>query len=68
MSEALQKISDFGFQKMKFHSIEAVLDPENKPCEKLLVRNGFIKEAHHKENFFSEGKFYDSLVYTKFIG
>src|SRR5688572_20483158 len=32
MSEALKKIVDFGFQTMKFHSIEAVLDPENKPC------------------------------------
>ncbi len=67
MSEAIQKTSDFGFQIMKFHSIEAVLDPQNKPCEKLLIRNGFIKEAHYKENFFSEGKFYDSLVYTKFV-
>lgn len=66
MTEAMAKIVEFGFDTMKFHSIEAVLDPQNIPCEKLLIHNGFIKEAHYKENFFSEGKFYDSLVYTKF--
>jgi len=66
MTEAIHKITDFGFQKMKFHTIEAVLDPNNIPCEQLLIHNGFTKEAHYKENFLSEGKFYDSLVYTKF--
>lgn len=66
MTEALNEILNFGFQTMKFHTVEAVLDPENKLCENLLIRNGFTKEAHYKENFFSEGKFYDSLVYTKF--
>lgn len=66
MTEAMQEIMKFGFQIMKFHTIEAVIDPENKPSENILLRNGFVKEAHHKENFFSEGKFYDSLVYTKF--
>lgn len=66
MSEAMQKIMNFGFHTMKFHTIEAVIDPNNKPSENILLRNGFIKEAHYKENFYSEGKFYDSLVYTKF--
>jgi ribosomal-protein-alanine N-acetyltransferase len=66
MTEAMKEIIHFGFQTMKFHTIEAVLDPENKPSENILIRNGFIKEGHYKENFFSEGKFYDSLVYTKF--
>jgi ribosomal-protein-alanine N-acetyltransferase len=66
MSEAMKTILDFGFETMKFHTIEAVLDPENKASENILIRNGFVKEAHYKENFFSEGKYYDSLVYTKF--
>lgn len=66
MSEALQRILDFGFQKMKFHTIEAVIDPENKASEKILLRNGFVQEAYFKENFCFEGKFYDSVVFTKF--
>ncbi len=66
MSETLQRILDFGFQILKFHTIEAVIDPENKPSEKILLRNGFIQEGYFKENFCFEGKFYDSVVFTKF--
>lgn len=66
MSEAMKEVINYGFNTLKFHTIEAVIDPENKPSENILLRNGFVKEAHFKENFFCEGKFYDSLVYTKF--
>lgn len=66
MSEAMNEILNYGFQILKFHTIEAVIDPQNKSSENVLIRNGFVKEAYFKENFFCEGKFYDSIVYTKF--
>lgn len=65
ISEALQKVVDYGFNQMKLHSIEAILDPENQGSEKVLLKNGFVKEAHLIENEFYEGRFLDTMIYSK---
>jgi ribosomal-protein-alanine N-acetyltransferase len=64
VSEALQRVVEYGFKDMKLHSIEAVLDPENKGSEKVLLKNGFVKEAHLIENEYYEGRFLDSMIYS----
>jgi ribosomal-protein-alanine N-acetyltransferase len=64
VSEALGKVIEYGFNEMKLHSIEAILDPENIGSEKVLVKNGFVKEAHLIENEFYEGRFLDSMIYS----
>ncbi|PVX47337.1 ribosomal-protein-alanine N-acetyltransferase [Flavobacterium sp. 103] len=64
VSEALQRVVEYGFKDMKLHSIEAVLDPENKGSEKVLIKNGFVKEAHLIENEYYEGRFLDSMIYS----
>nr|WP_315252564.1 GNAT family N-acetyltransferase [uncultured Flavobacterium sp.] len=65
VSEALQKVIDYGFNEMKLHSIEAILDPENKGSERVLLKNGFVKEGHLLENEYYEGRFLDSMIYSK---
>jgi [ribosomal protein S5]-alanine N-acetyltransferase len=65
VSEALQKVIEYGFNAMKLHSIEAILDPENTGSEKVLLKNGFVKEAHLIENEFYEGRFLDTLIYSR---
>ena len=65
MKEALTSVVDYGFKNMKLHSVEAILDPNNKASIALLERNKFRKEAHFKEDFFYNGKFFDSLVYSR---
>lgn len=64
MQEALVAVLNYGFNDMKLHSIEAIIDPENTASEKLLKRNNFVKEAHFKENCFFEGRFLDSIHYS----
>lgn len=64
MHEVLRAVIDYGFTIMKLHSIEANINPDNIASQKLLEKNGFVKEAHFKENFYWEGKFLDSAVYT----
>jgi Acetyltransferases, including N-acetylases of ribosomal proteins len=64
ISEAIAKVIDHGFNEMKLHSIEAIINPENTISRKILQKFSFIKEAYFKENFFFEGKFYDSEVYS----
>jgi len=64
MKEALEKALNFGFETLNFHSIEAVIDPQNSASEKLLQKVGFEKEAHFKENFFHNGQFLDTVIYS----
>jgi len=64
MSEALQTIIDYAFCKTDLHSIEANVSVDNKASMALLEKNGFIKEAHFKENYFYNGEFLDSIIYS----
>jgi ribosomal-protein-alanine N-acetyltransferase len=64
VSEAVKEVVKYGFNEMKLHSIEAIIDPENFGSEKVLQKSGFIKEAHLKENEFYEGRFLDSVIYS----
>jgi [ribosomal protein S5]-alanine N-acetyltransferase len=65
MTEATTAVLKFGFEKLNLHSIEANLNPENIASVKLIEKLGFRKEAHFTENYFFEGKFLDSLIYSK---
>ncbi|NRT15876.1 ribosomal-protein-alanine N-acetyltransferase [Flavobacterium sp. 28A] len=62
--EALKKVIAFGFNEMKLHTIEAVIDPNNTASEKVLLKSGFSKEAHFIENQFYEGRFLDTVIYS----
>ena len=64
-SEAVGIVVEFGFKEMKLHSIEAIIDPENGASEKVLQKNGFVKEGHLKENEFYDGKFLDCFIYSR---
>lgn len=64
VSEAVKEAVNYGFQVMKLHSIEAIIDPNNDASAKVLEKNGFIKEAHLKENEFYEGRFFDTVIYS----
>jgi len=65
MSEALKRAVEYGFNDLKLHSIEAIVHPNNIPSTKLLECNQFIKEAYLKDNQFFDGKFIDSVIYSR---
>jgi ribosomal-protein-alanine N-acetyltransferase len=58
ISEAINEVMNYGFNEMHLHSVEAIIDPNNLGSAKVLQKNGFIKEAHLKENEFYEGRFW----------
>ena len=64
MQEALTCVINFGFNQLKLHTIEGVIDPRNTASENVLLRNGFVKEAHFRENFLHQGEFLDSVHYS----
>lgn len=63
VTEAVKTMLHYAFTIAGFHSVDAVIDPENIASEKVLLKNGFRKEAHFKENEYFEGKFWDSVHY-----
>ena len=63
--EALQAVLKYGFEVMNCHSIEAVIAPQNVASARLLEKNGFVKEAHFRENCYFDGRFLDSVVYAQ---
>jgi [ribosomal protein S5]-alanine N-acetyltransferase len=67
MHEAMNEVIRFGFARIKLHSIEANVNPHNTPSIKLLERNNFIREGYFKEDFFYNGKFLDSAIYSLLI-
>ncbi|MEO7394205.1 MAG: GNAT family N-acetyltransferase [Chitinophagaceae bacterium] len=65
MKEALSQVIVFGYNIMKLHSIEARINPENKASAALLLSTGFLKEAYFKEDYFYNGQFGDTEVYSR---
>ncbi len=67
MQEAITAVIKYGFEEMNLHSIEANVNPDNAASIKLLEKNGFIKEAYFKENYYFDGKFLDTTIYSLII-
>lgn len=63
MKEALNEVLKYGFEKMGLHSVEADINPENIASAALLRNCGFISEAFFRENYFWNGKFYNSEIF-----
>ncbi|MEO6254131.1 MAG: GNAT family protein [Ferruginibacter sp.] len=64
MKEAVQAVIEYGFNRMKLHSIEGHINPANIVSGIVLERCGFTRDAYFKENFCFRGKFFDSAVYS----
>ncbi|MBX7051340.1 MAG: GNAT family N-acetyltransferase [Flavobacteriales bacterium] len=64
MSEAMRPVLQFAFDHMQMHSIEADINPENLASARILERNGFVREAFFRENFYWKGKFLNSAIYS----
>jgi [ribosomal protein S5]-alanine N-acetyltransferase len=64
MNEALGAVTGYGFDTLTMHSIEAIVDPDNTASITLLEKNKFVKEAYFKENYYHNGKFKDTAIYT----
>jgi [ribosomal protein S5]-alanine N-acetyltransferase len=64
MHEAIRAVTQYGFRELNLHSIEANVHPLNTASRRLLEKSGFVQEAHFRENYFFEGSFLDSIVYS----
>ena len=68
MREALLRVIDYGFDAMKLHTIEAIVDADNEASAALLSDVGFRQEAHFREDFLHNGRFRDSIHFGMMKG
>lgn len=64
ISEAVKLLIDYGFNTMKMHSLEAVIDPRNQASAKVLEKNNFVLEAQFKEDTLWQGEWFDTNIYS----
>lgn len=64
MKEAMIQIINFGFNDLKLHSIEANINPGNENSRGILTKLGFKKEAYFRENYYFNGEYLDSEIYS----
>ncbi|MEJ7827005.1 MAG: GNAT family N-acetyltransferase [Segetibacter sp.] len=64
MHEAFSTVLEYGFKTMHLHSVEANVNPNNHASIKLLEKNNFKREGYFKENYYFNGKFLDSAIYS----
>jgi [ribosomal protein S5]-alanine N-acetyltransferase len=63
-AEALEVIIRYAFEVLDFHSIMANTDPDNELSGRLLERTGFVQEAYFREDYYFDGRFLDSRIYS----
>ena len=64
MTEAITEVTRYAFEKIKLHSIEANVNPANQASIAVLEKTGFVREGYFKQNFYYNGNFLDSAVYS----
>ena len=64
VQEACSALLKFSFEEVGFHSLEAVIHPDNIKSIQVVEKLGFVKEAHFKENQMFNNEFIDNLVYS----
>lgn len=63
-SEAVKEMLRYVFTELNLHSIEANINPTNVESQKFITKHLFVKEAHFKENYYFNGQFLDSAIYS----
>jgi len=63
MSEAIQRIIQYGFEEMDLYRIEACISPKNTPSVRLAAKNGFTYEGLKREDYIKDGVHIDSAIY-----
>jgi [ribosomal protein S5]-alanine N-acetyltransferase len=64
MPEAVGAMLRFGFERLGLHSVEAQIEPNNHGSRRVLEKIGFRQEGYFRENFYFDGEFTDTAVFS----
>jgi ribosomal-protein-alanine N-acetyltransferase len=59
MTEALQEVIKFGFEKMGLNRIQGFVHTQNEKSVNVLLRLGFKQEGTVREKHYFRGNYYD---------
>ncbi|MGG1572569.1 GNAT family N-acetyltransferase [Fictibacillus sp. NRS-1165] len=62
--EALEAVVEYGFQHFQLERIEALIEPENLASQRLVEKQGFIREGLLRHYEYTCGKFDDLYMYS----
>lgn len=65
MTETVQAVIDYGFNKMNLHRMEALVGRENVPSLKLMEKFQFKKEGVLREHYYRNDVFEDSVMFSR---
>lgn len=63
-AEALEAVIKYGFQHFQLERIEALIETANVPSQKLVEKQGFLREGLLRHYEFTCGKFDDLYMYS----
>lgn len=63
-NEAVTAVLQLAFERHDTHRAVAQMDASNESSARLAKRLGMRKEAHVRKDFWSKGKWTDSLVFA----
>jgi ribosomal-protein-alanine N-acetyltransferase len=64
MTEALEKVLEYGFHTMGLNRVEAFVGADNRPSLRLLEKFGFQKEGVLKGHYLVNGVYEDSWLFS----
>ena len=64
MSEAIEKVINYGFQEMNLNRIEALIDPMNENSIRIITKYGFKQEGILRGHYKNKHEFEDSIMYS----
>jgi ribosomal-protein-alanine N-acetyltransferase len=65
MTEAINAIIDYGFNKMNLNRIEALVGIENAPSLRLMEKYNFKREGVLRQHCHNSNQFEDSVLFSK---
>lgn len=68
MSEALEAVIVYGFEKLRLNRLEALVGASNGPSLRLLEKNRFLQEGILRQHIFLEDHFEDSILFSRLKG
>ncbi|WP_406711888.1 GNAT family protein [Trueperella pyogenes] len=63
-TEAVAAVLSLAFDHYNCRRVVAQMDARNNASAKLAERLGMVKEAHHRQDWFSKGEWTDTLIYA----
>ena len=65
MTDVVETVSQYGFQDLGLHRIEARVFESNKASARVLEKCGYLVEGVLKKAFFKDGSFLDAVLYAR---